>query len=286
VRTSCLPSSSSMYPASLLLAAASPLLVHAFYDTVPVVSWSSSSSLDTLPASSISGSIFDDILSLNSACQHTAIVVVDHPGLRSSDLRSLPAESGLARAISKSKSSRQYPYSKRDASVNSLDRAQEISSRCSAQFWSVTLDNQPPSLTPSSKHVFHISLPQLDDYEDSRLSAAAKSDVELFNYLDGALSQTSSYLVIFTGSNNGLIKRAEGGSPVFASYAPGNGTLSEGGIFKRYQLFTPGLIISLAIVFFVLVPIMMVGVKALSSIQSPVRLDAPKAFNAQDKKTQ
>lgn len=61
---------------------------------------------------------------------------------------------------------------------------------------------------------------------------------------------------------------------------------SDGGILKRYQLLTPGLIISLAIAFFVLVPIVFFGISSLASIQSPVRLDAPKGFNAVEKKNQ
>ena len=61
---------------------------------------------------------------------------------------------------------------------------------------------------------------------------------------------------------------------------------SSGGILKRYQLLTPGLIISLLVAFFVLVPIVFVGIQSLASIQSPVRLDAPKGFNAAEKKNQ
>lgn len=61
---------------------------------------------------------------------------------------------------------------------------------------------------------------------------------------------------------------------------------TDGGILKRYQLLTPGLIISLLVAFFVLVPVVLMGVYALASIQSPVRLDAPKGFNAAEKKTQ
>jgi hypothetical protein len=61
---------------------------------------------------------------------------------------------------------------------------------------------------------------------------------------------------------------------------------SNGGILKKYQLLTPGLIISLLVAFFVLVPIVFVGIQTLASIQSPVRLDAPKGFSAAEKKNQ
>ncbi len=63
-----------------------------------------------------------------------------------------------------------------------------------------------------------------------------------------------------------------------------NSALSEGGIFKRYQLLTPGLIVALLLVVFVLIPILFLGITALASIQSSIRFTASKA-GAQDKRT-
>ncbi|TFY79182.1 hypothetical protein EWM64_g4834 [Hericium alpestre] len=62
--------------------------------------------------------------------------------------------------------------------------------------------------------------------------------------------------------------------------------VGEGGILKRYQLLTPALITALLIAFFVLVPIVFFGVSALASIQSPLRIEAPKGFSSQEKKNQ
>jgi hypothetical protein len=65
------------------------------------------------------------------------------------------------------------------------------------------------------------------------------------------------------------------------------GTQKPIGILARYQLLTPGLIISILIVVLILIPIISVGVKALSSIQSPVaRAEAPKNYSASEKKDQ
>jgi hypothetical protein len=58
------------------------------------------------------------------------------------------------------------------------------------------------------------------------------------------------------------------------------------GILARYQLLTPGLIISLLVTFFVLLPIIFIGISALSSIQLPLRTEPPKAYNALEKKNQ
>ncbi|KAI0308389.1 hypothetical protein OF83DRAFT_1180929, partial [Amylostereum chailletii] len=67
---------------------------------------------------------------------------------------------------------------------------------------------------------------------------------------------------------------------------PGNATLPDGGLLKRYQLLTPALITSLLIALFVLLPAVLLGVNALASIQSPLRVEAPKGFSAHEKKTQ
>lgn len=65
-----------------------------------------------------------------------------------------------------------------------------------------------------------------------------------------------------------------------------NHTLPKGGILKRYQILNQNIITALLVVLFVLVPVTLGGFKALASIQSPLRSDAPKSFNAQERKNQ
>lgn len=74
-----------------------------------------------------------------------------------------------------------------------------------------------------------------------------------------------------------------GSSPLFS---PPSDVVADGGILKRYQLLTPGLILTLIVVFFVFVPIIVLGVNALAGIQSPIRAEAPRSFSAKDKKNQ
>ena len=59
-----------------------------------------------------------------------------------------------------------------------------------------------------------------------------------------------------------------------------------GGILARYQLLTPALITSLLLVFFLLVPVVLFSVSALASIQSPLRVQPPKGYSADEKKNQ
>lgn len=67
-------------------------------------------------------------------------------------------------------------------------------------------------------------------------------------------------------------------SPAFIHnrLAADNSTLPAGGILKRYQLLTPGLLLTLIVTLLILFPIVFVGISALSSIKSPQRMEAPK----------
>lgn len=97
------------------------------------------------------------------------------------------------------------------------------------------------------------------------------------------------HMVIYSGSPLPLFVKRQSpniGPASSSVYVYANNTLPQGGILKRYQLLTPGLITILLLVFFILVPVVMVGMQALASIQTPIRVDLPKNFNAQERKNQ
>lgn len=129
-------------------------------------------------------------------------------------------------------------------------------------------------------------LPELQCVSDVFVESALSREVI-------ALEATfPKHTFIYAGSPLSLHDKRQSLVPPFdefqpLSFAPNgtNSTLAAGGILKRYQLLTPALITSLLIVFFLLVPMIMMAVNALASIQSPLRLDAPKGPN-QEKKNQ
>lgn len=98
----------------------------------------------------------------------------------------------------------------------------------------------------------------------------------------------ASHLVLYTGSPPEHQRRQLLPPSEFDSTytLPDNSTLPDRGIFHRYQLFSTPLLVALLVVFFIIVPIIVLAVSALASLQSSVRLDAPKGYNAQEKKTQ
>jgi hypothetical protein len=111
-------------------------------------------------------------------------------------------------------------------------------------------------------------------------------------YLSSELAKINaaftSHLVLYTGSPLEHQRRQLSPSSEYDStyILPDNSTLADAGIFKRYQLFSTPLLVALLVVFFIIVPIIMLAVSALASLQSSVRLDAPKGYSAQEKKIQ
>lgn len=122
------------------------------------------------------------------------------------------------------------------------------------------------------------------------------AEFRLSSDLEIIASLFPKHLVIFTGLPSHLSARqvstaSESNSTLSISVpnialAPNSTVLEDGGILKRYQILTPALITTLLITFFILVPIIMFGVSALASIQSPLSSEVPKGFDAQEKKAQ
>ncbi|KAF8489372.1 hypothetical protein F5888DRAFT_1201376 [Russula emetica] len=280
----------------LTLAASLPKAL-SFAETSPVIAWSSHrcGALDRLRPGFIStGStppFLNDIstkllLSDTDVCEFDAVIIVDHPGLHASDLRSLSPSSSLATRLQDSPSSIQLPYvrfppSSSLANYSPLqDLADKLAGLCGAQHLALPLDNVAVDLTPSSetsKRVLSLSMPALTENAGARKRSVTEHETRLANELERIGRAYPRHLVILAGS-----RRQDGPAPV----PSGSPSPPEGGILARYQLLTPALITGLLLVFFVLVPIVLFGVSALASIQSPLRVQPPKGYSADEKKNQ
>jgi len=270
-----------------------------FSDTQPIVTWSSyrSSILDLLPSklptSVHSVSLLDTILHHEDICDHDAIVLVEQPGLHASDLRTLDPSSSLVKLLESAPSSRQYPYVRRNENESFPNIAESLSSRCGSRLLSLTPGHGGGETESGSKHVVCMKMPPLEGVASNRKDAMAEQESHLSSELDAISSLFPKHLVIFSGSPSRLFARqapSEFDSPpssLLGSTFGGNTTvLQNGGILKRYQILTPALITTLLITLFVLVPVIMLGVSALASIQSPLSSEVPKGFDAQEKKVQ
>jgi len=233
--------------------------------------------------------VFAKLLSDTDVCEFDAVIVVDHPGLHASDLRSLSPSSSLAMRLQDSPSAAQLPYVRLPppnplASLQGF--ADKLASLCGAQRLTLplvnaaTADLAPHSSSPSfsehgsrPKRVFSLSVPALTETAGARKRSVAEHEVRLANELETIGRAYPRHLVILAGS-----RRQDDPAPAPSPPA--------GGILARYQLLTPALITGLLLVIFLLVPIVLFGVSALASIQSPLRVQPPKGFSADEKKNQ
>ncbi|KAG1902784.1 uncharacterized protein F5891DRAFT_1021195 [Suillus fuscotomentosus] len=265
-----------------------------YSDTVPIVAWSSKSSsvLNGLSPDlryEDSVSIIDGVLSPEGACSFDTVLVINQPGLRSSDLRALPTSSGLSAILNTAPSSRQYPHVKRSASASLQDITESLARRCGSTLTNASPADGPLDLAENSKHVVCVNMPAIEGSPKLRKVAMLGHDQYLFSEIEKIDAAFTSHLVLYVGSpleHPGYRRQLLPPSEFDSTYAPDNSTLSDGGIFKRYQLFSTPLLVALLVVFFIIVPIIMMAVSALASLQSSVRLEAPKGYHAQEKKTQ
>ncbi|KAF7969413.1 hypothetical protein HWV62_27413 [Athelia sp. TMB] len=275
------------------LVAAATLIPFAFalQDSHPVVAWSSHKSdiLDLLPSSvAHSKSVLDSIFSHEDICSQDAVVLVEQSGLHASDLRNLDSSSSLAKTLSSAPSSREFPYVFSNTADSFAHTAESLSTRCGSRYVSLGPGQEGGSLEGGVKHVVSITMPHLEGFASHRKEAMVELESYLANELESIKSLFSKHLVVFSGcpAPAHLSARQMPELDVHAFVAPNSTVLTEGGILKRYQLLTPALITTLVISFGVILPIILLGVSALASIQSPLSTDVPKGFDAQQKKTQ
>ncbi|OJT09716.1 hypothetical protein TRAPUB_13821 [Trametes pubescens] len=282
-----------------LLFALLPAAASAYSHTHPVLAWSShhskalSSSAAAQGHNTDSHALANALYNHDNICEHDAVVVIDHAGLHASDLRALEPSCHVAKSISSAPSSLKFAYVESGSHhANPFrDLAGDLAKRCGSHSVSHTPDLGDLEVDAGKgRHVVSISLPALEDGEEgaSRKSSMAEHQSWLSAELSKIEAAFSNYLVIYSGSPASLLhgRQSTGSSSTFHAAAAPADSSPTGGILKRYQLLTPGLILALLVAFFVLLPIIFLGVSALASIQSPLSNEIPKGFSAEEKKNQ
>ncbi|KAL5508597.1 hypothetical protein ACEPAH_6216 [Sanghuangporus vaninii] len=288
----------------------------AFYDTVPFVAWSSHENelvrtlanqrtVEYVREGGVERLLLYSGEGEDVCSSFETLVVFEQPGLHAMDLKSLPPSSSLPKRLKAAKKSVQIPYVKQrslpdegDSDKTSSDSlesiVEELARRCGASMTWLSADGLDwieEGSKEKTKNVFYLGLPEVNGEGSWRRYKMGEIEDTLTRTLEKIESTFPNHLMIYTGSlspsSSILSKRQAESIPdrPFA-FAPSNSTSpDDGGILARYQLLTPGLIASLLIAFFVLLPIVLFSVQALTSIESPVRLDAPRGVT-QSKKNQ
>ena len=245
--------------------------------------------------------------------------------LHASDLRTLSPTAHITRRLSSSPSARQYPYLPAHPELDLTLIAGRVSSKCGSRLLQYSPGHADVTLEEDAKHVVCLEMPHLKESGRARKEAISNHGwsfplstpricLLLIHWaifvpverllgieLESLAAEFPNHLVIYIGSPlffPAFSKRQATDTPdrpildmssqpfAFSAAAAANTTLPLGGILKRYQILTPGLITILLVVFFIFMPVLFVGMKALASIQNPVRTDVSKSFNAQERKNQ
>ncbi|KAG8967610.1 hypothetical protein FRC03_009735 [Tulasnella sp. 419] len=286
--------------ATLLLLTLPGLL--AFSDTIPFLAWSSvkSRSLD-LAASSISPllkstSSLHEYFRHSDICEHQAVVVVLYSGLHASDLRNLSPSSHISTTSRSAPSSLYIPYTQ--ATGFELSRA--LAENCGSTIENVGLRDNLTFNNHDSKYVFVVEPPEVSGAGQRRRALVQDFETHLSDRLKEIATRFPSHLVVLSGTSSSEIGERHipdsissiVGAPRLSSAkkryhsqsprtTPNSGKL--GGVFKKYQLLTPGLITTLGITFFLVFPILYFVINALSSIKSPLRSEGGKQPSAEKK---
>jgi len=269
-----------------------PTLASAYSNTHPVVAWSSHSS-NALDAASLSKSanpksIFESILLNDHACEHDAVILVDQVGLHASDLRTLSPSSGLAQSLNVAPSTFELPYVRRSTAHPFSDFLDAVSERCGARVVNYKPGQAEQVPESKDKHVVCIEMPALGNVEGAdRKRLMSEHESRLSSSLTELAAAFPKHLVVYAGWSPSLHAR-QSLSPFSPSSINSTSAFASppGGILARYQLLTPGLILSLLVGFFLLIPIVMMGVSAVADIKSPLQGEPPKGYLAAEKKNQ
>ncbi|KAJ2926200.1 hypothetical protein H1R20_g10880, partial [Candolleomyces eurysporus] len=244
-----------------------------------------SEAIEGLPSTAVEAStVLNSLLSSDEICSYDAVVLVQQRGLHASDLRNLsPESSDLPRFLSSSSSSRTFQYLVNDDASSLLpSRGRNVAEECQSRLVQYSPGDAGIVLDHDLKHVINLELPALTESGAARKEEMQEQEQALADELSWLSKAFPNHLVVYSGVPVSALKARASSSILTAA----NDDLPEGGILKRYQLLTPGLISALLVVFFVLIPVLFVGINSLAGIQSPVKMDIPKGFNAQEKKNQ
>ncbi|KAG1715679.1 hypothetical protein ID866_1483 [Astraeus odoratus] len=172
---------------------------------------------------------------------------------------------------------------------------EQVANQCGSALIEISPESGEWALDGDRKHILKMSMPPLEGSARHRKAIVTQHEQLIASALEKLGSQTSNHLVIYSGSALPPQKRQlPDFDPEFDSVEDDYPTLdistvadpADGGILQRYQLLTPALILTLLVVLFVMIPVLVLGISALASIQSPLRTEIPKGYNAQEKKVQ
>jgi len=163
--------------------------------------------------------------------------------------------------------------------------------RCEARLQFINVSSASNDWDITLKHVFHLSLPRSKADEPQRHLESTEDYGESLDYAVDALDHAfPNHLFIYTGILNHAVRDSSSSrvpAVPFGSWATRAQLESKSGtsILSRYQLLTPGLLVSLLLVLFLIIPIVAFAIRALASVRASFKIDSRSRIGS-DKKNQ
>lgn len=231
--------------------------------------------------------------------------------MRAADLRVIDSSSTLYQKFSSSGQNITIANVPFDSLPASSDAAESLARRCAAEYHEYAMERGAEELGSAKKLVLHVIMSPLtgfgrwrkelmrehSEFVQSQLRSVVpliftslRVVASLSNLLEAVEELSLNHAILYSSSPlpHHSRRQSDSSSPkqtLPEPFAFAAATPSATGIFARYQLLTPGLITALLAVFFVIVPLVVLAIQALASIESSVRLEAPKIVS-QERKSQ
>ncbi|KAL1935252.1 hypothetical protein VTP01DRAFT_4392 [Rhizomucor pusillus] len=238
----------------------------AFEGTVPCLMWSSKDYLEPVHKFSKQLVLGEDqalaVIQDADVCGANVIAVIDQPGVHLNDFSSPEYDEAFTALKSYHRnavSTTQLDYVADGVNIDQI--VSTLSNKCSIS--SVSRIQDPTMMAIQEHHT--IAVLELGTAKDA--SELQKNDEKVDQFMKNIQENADGdYVVIYTSSSpkKTLTKRH-----ILERRAPVN---DNAPIFEKYQLFTPGVFMAIA-VGFIFVTITSIGVTWLSGIQTPVRFE-------------
>ncbi|EJU06005.1 hypothetical protein DACRYDRAFT_102962 [Dacryopinax primogenitus] len=270
----------------------------AFKNTVPLVAWSTEPSCQ-LSDLQTESAVTDwnkalQILSASDICSHEGIILIQQRGLHASDLSLLPSSSQLSRRVRSSTSLFQAPRLKLSADLSFDALVANITQKCGHVLVDEWDSLHLGSLRPDTKYLFKMELPTIRGASADRRTKMQECESLLSDRLESLASLFPARLVLLAGGPAPPLSfsrrdvedvNTHPPAPFYDTMQIPSNQPQGASFLSQYQILTPGLVSALLVAFVIFLPLVMVGVGAVASIQSPMRMEGPKGVS-QEKKHQ
>ncbi|BFZ57818.1 hypothetical protein PYCC9005_004872 [Savitreella phatthalungensis] len=246
-----------------------------------------------------SGASFQSSVLAQVDCSVLTTVVAVQPSIHASDLSSTGDNSGIQKLVNNAAHTFLVPYGHGD--IDPAELATKLATHCDAALVQDQVDGGSMShpvfdeyenesgtesesgnegkISEGAKRVVVVTLPSLPMSSDARQMTLADNGAFLTSFLRSLPRKQNNLVYVSTpppaAAPGGSFRRSRDTfDSTTARRSNGTNTDNKGGLFSRYQYFTPGIFMGY-MAFILLVPILIIAIGAVASVQISYRAFDP-----------